>query len=116
LRDVDFSREKKRERGRASLEAGLWIASRTPLTHRNIKRNMSVVGPLVAADSESNLRTFRLVGTPRAASAGFDEMSPALVGNLRVAASAASARSPCAFGDNTAPPGSRHRRCAPELA
>ncbi len=77
---------------------------------------MLVVGPLVAADSESNLRTFRFSGAPRAASVGFSQLSLALVGNLAAAVSAAPAGSPCASSDNNAPPGLRHRRCAPELA
>ena len=37
---------------------------------------MPVVGPLVAADSESNLRTFRSSGAPRAAPAGFGDHEP----------------------------------------
>jgi hypothetical protein len=81
-----------------------------------MKRNMLVVGPWVAADSESNLRTFRVGGASCTASAGFRSVNPALVGNVLVAARAASAHSPCAFDDNDAPPGLRHRRCAPELA
>ena len=86
------------------------------MTHRNTKRNMFVVGPLVAADSESNLRTFRFGGAPCAASVGFDQMNPALVGNLVVAVRAALACSPRALSDNDAPPGLRLRRCAPEPA
>jgi hypothetical protein len=86
------------------------------LTHRNTERKIIAVGPLVAVDSESILRTFRFGGTPRAASVGFKELSLALVGNLAVAASAASTGSACAPGDCDAPPGLRHRRFAPELA
>jgi hypothetical protein len=83
------------------------------LTHCNTKRKIIDVGPLVAADRESILRTFRFGGTPRAASVGFEELSLALVGNLVLAASAGSA---WARGDRAAPPGLRHRRFAPELA
>ena len=86
------------------------------MTHRNTKRKMLVVGPLVAADSESNLRTFRFGGASCAASVGFVSMNPALVGNLPVAMHAASAHSPWAFSDNDVPPGPRLRRFAPELA
>jgi hypothetical protein len=77
---------------------------------------MLAVGPLVAADSESNLRTFRFAGASRAASAGFLPVNPALAGNVVVAGCRASAWAPCAFGDNDAPPGPRHRRIAPEFA
>ncbi len=77
---------------------------------------MLAVGPLVAADSESNLRTFRFVGAPRAASARFPSVNRALVGNVVVAVSPASALPTCGFGDNDAPPGLRHRRHAPEFA
>jgi sorbitol-specific phosphotransferase system component IIA len=86
------------------------------LTHRNTKRKIIDVGPLVAADSESILRTFRSGGTPRAASVGFNELSLALVGNLAVALSAALAGSACTTSVCDAPPGLRHRRFAPELA
>jgi hypothetical protein len=86
------------------------------LTHCNTKRKIIDVGPLVAADRESILRTFRFGGTPRAASVGFKELSLALFGNLVLAASAASAGSAWAPGDCDAPPGPRHRRFAPELA
>jgi hypothetical protein len=81
---------------------------------------MRVVGPLVAADSESNLLAFRFVGASRAASAMSRDMSLGLVGGLAAAASNTAMHSPCAigdsFGDNAAPPGLRHRRCASELA
>jgi hypothetical protein len=87
-----------------------------PLTHRNTKRKIIHVGPLVAADRESILRTFRFGGTPRAASVGFKQLSLALVGNLAVVASAASAGSARSPGACDAPPGLRHRRVAPELA
>jgi hypothetical protein len=77
---------------------------------------MLVVGPWVAADSESNLRTFRFGGAACAASAGFVSVNPALVGNRVVSGRAAPARSPRACSDNDASPGLRHRRSAPELA
>jgi hypothetical protein len=86
------------------------------LTHCNTKRKMLVVGPLVAADSESNLRTFRFSGAPCAASVGFDPLSLAVVGNVLVALPAAPVRLPRAFGHDDAPPGLRLRRSAPELA
>lgn len=77
---------------------------------------MPAVGPVVAADSESNLRTYRSTGASRAAFAGLSTLSPALVGNLMVAPSDAAACSPRDRGDCSAPPGLRHRRIAPELA
>jgi hypothetical protein len=81
-----------------------------------MKRKMLGVGPWVAADSESNLRTFRFVGAPRVESARFPSVNRGLAGNVLVAVSAASAMRPCAFGDNEAAPGLRHRRQAPESA
>jgi hypothetical protein len=89
---------------------------RTPLTHRNTERKMLVVGPCVAADSESNLRTFRFSGAACAALFGFDTLSPALVGNVVVAATSALANPPCVRSDCSAPPGLRHRRSASESA
>jgi hypothetical protein len=89
--------------------------SRLQLTHRNMKRKMLVVGPLVAADSESILRTFRIVGAMCAASAGSSESSgltPARFGRRSTSLPLAAA----AVGDHDAPPGLRHRRIAPELA
>jgi hypothetical protein len=77
---------------------------------------MLVVGPGVAADSESNLRTFRFSGAPCVASVGFGDLSPALVGNVVVAATSASANPPCVRSDYSVPPGLRHRRSASESA
>jgi hypothetical protein len=81
-----------------------------------MRRKMRVVGPWVAADSESNLRTFRISGASRAAPAGLSALSPAPVGNVVVAASDAAACSPRDRSDCSAPPGFRHRRAAPERA
>ncbi len=81
---------------------------------------MRVVGPLVAADSESNLRILRTVGASRAASLQPSGSSLGLVGGLSAVAPNAAMHSPRAssekFGDDAAPPGLRHRRPAPELA
>jgi len=85
------------------------------LTHRNTKRKMRVVGPLVAADSESNLRTFRIRGalfTAPVASSSSSGQTLARRGE-RVTSSPGVA---AAVGDDDAPPGSRHRRTAPEWA
>jgi len=74
---------------------------------------MRAVGPWVAADSESILRTFRFVGAPCAASVaprGLTLVPP----DRRV--SVMTAVSSDAFSDNDAPPGLRHRRLAPESA
>jgi len=70
----------------------------------------------VAADSESNLRIFRSSGASRVAPAGLSALSPVPVGNVVVAASDAAACSPRESSDRNAPPGSRHRRAAPERA
>jgi hypothetical protein len=72
------------------------------LTHRNTKRKIRVVGPFVAADSESNLHHFRFVVAPSDASAG----------NV-VAARHTSAVKPWGIGNRHVPAGLRHRRCAP---
>jgi len=80
-----------------------------------MKRNMPVVGPLVAADSESNLRIFRIAGASCAASVAVNassDLTPARPGRLATPLpDAASASSAC-----DAPPGQRHRRIAPESA
>jgi len=84
------------------------------LTHRNTKRKMRVVGPLVAADSESNLRTFRIRGALCAAPVA----SSASSGQTLARRGERVTSLPCvaaAVGDG-APPGSRHRRIAPERA
>ena len=81
------------------------------LTHRNTKRKMRVVGPLVAADSESNLRTFRIRGALCAAPVASSGQTLARRGERVTSLSCVVA----AVGDG-APPGSRHRRIAPERA
>ena len=79
---------------------------------------MRVVGPLVAADSESILRLLRFVGASRASSAMSRDMRLGLVGSLVAAASNTAVHPPFAIGesfeDNAAPPGFRHRRTASE--
>ena len=91
-----------------------------PLTHRNTRRKIRSVGPLVAADSESNLRTLRTVGASRAAPLQPSGSSFGLVGGFMAVVSNVAMHSPRAFsekfGDNAAPPGLRHRCRAPELA
>jgi hypothetical protein len=89
------------------------------LTHLDTRRNILFVGPLVAVDSEWNLRTFRISGALGAAPARFSDMSPAAHGDLDVAvpftpASTRVAR--CGHGavDRACkPPASRHRRGSP---
>jgi hypothetical protein len=77
---------------------------------------MHVVGPVVAADSESNLRTLRFVGASRAAMAMSRDMSLGLsAGWPNMVMQSPRALSDLS-GDNAAPPGFRHRRSAPELA
>lgn len=63
---------------------------------------MLVVGPVVAADSESNLHSICSSGAPCAASAGFEASNRAWFGNLIVAGSA-----------SCGPAAPRHRRGAP---
>jgi hypothetical protein len=77
---------------------------------------MLVVGPVAAADSESNLRILRPAGAPRAASLRSSTASSGLTGTVVAAVSDAAMRSPCASGDAVAPPGFRHRRFASERA
>jgi len=81
---------------------------------------MRVVGPLVAADSESNLHPLRTVGASSAAPLQPSGPSFGLVDGLVAAVSNVAMHSPRAFsekfGDAAAPPGLRHRRRAPELA
>lgn len=77
---------------------------------------MCAVGPWVAADSESILRTFRFVGASCAASVAPRDLTLARPGKRVFVMTAVSAASPGAFSDNDAPPGLRHRRFAPELA
>ena len=77
---------------------------------------MRVVGPVVAADSESILRTFRFVGASCAASVAPRDPTLARMGRRVSIVTAVSASSPDAFSDNDAPPGLRHRRLAPESA
>ena len=86
------------------------------MTHRNTQRKMPAIGPVVAADSESNLRTFRSGGAPCVAFAGFSDLSLAPVGNRLVTVSDARACSSCVRSDCNAPPGLRHRRFASERA
>ena len=90
--------------------------SALPLTHRNTKRKMLAVGPWVAADSESILRTFRFVGASCAASAASRDLTLALAGERVSFMTAVPAAMADVFSDNDAPPGLRHRRFAPESA
>jgi hypothetical protein len=85
------------------------------LTHRNTKRKMRAVGPLVAADSESNLRTSRIVGASCAASVASTSSSDPTLAHRgkRVTPSPVAV---AILGDTHAPPGLRHRRLAPEWA
>jgi hypothetical protein len=75
---------------------------------------MRAVGPWVAADSESNLRTSRIAGASCAAPvASIISSDPTLArGGRRVTSLPAAA----IVSDNDAPPGPRHRRPAPERA
>jgi len=77
---------------------------------------MRAVGPWVAADSESILRTFRFVGAACAASVAPRDLTLVRPGQRVFVMPAVSAVSSDAFSDNDAPPGLRHRRLAPELA
>jgi hypothetical protein len=86
------------------------------LTHRNTKRKMRAVGPWVAADSESILRTFRFVGASCAASVAPRDLTLARPGERVSFMTAVPAAMADAFSDNDAPPGLRHRRFAPESA
>jgi len=85
------------------------------LTHRNPRRKMRAVGPVVAADSESNLRTSRIAGVSCAASVASNASSDPTLARCgkRVASLAVMA---AIIGDGHAPPGRRHRRIAPEWA
>ena len=91
-----------------------------PLTRRNTRRKIRFVGPLVAADSESNLRTLRSVGASRAAPLLPSGSSFGMVDGLVAVVPNVAMHSPRAFsekfGDDAAPPGLPHRRHAPELA
>jgi hypothetical protein len=85
------------------------------LTHRSTKRKMRAVGPLVAADSESNLRTSRIVGASRAvpvASNASSDPTLARRGERMTSLPVVAA----IVGDDLAPPGLRHRRLASERA
>jgi hypothetical protein len=82
------------------------------LTQRNTERKIGFVGPLVAADSESNLHQFSFVVAPCDAVAEPARSGLAAVGGTVVAAKTKSAVRPCAVGDLHAPPGWRHRRSA----
>ena len=104
---------------------GMWTRDSSshraaPLTRRSTRRKIRLVGPLVAADSESNLRTLRSVGASRAAPLLPSGSSFGMVGGLVAAVPNVATHSPRAFsekfGDDAAPPGSPHRRHAPELA
>ena len=86
------------------------------MTHRNTKRKMRAVGPCVAADSESILRTFRFVGASRAASVAPRGLTLARPGQRVSFVTAVPAAMVDALSDNDAPPGLRHRRFAPESA
>jgi hypothetical protein len=93
------------------------------LTTVKHKRKILVVGPVVAADSESNLRTFRFIGTLGAATVGLDHSSPTLVGCHLGALPFAPASSQGALSESCTPAGLRqhlgprhHRRVAPGLA
>ena len=77
---------------------------------------MPAVGPVAAADSESNLRILRSAGASRAVSLRSSTASLGPTGARVAAVSNASMRSPCASGDDAAPPGFRHRRFASERA
>jgi|GEM_PF-5377760 len=88
------------------------------LTHSNTKRKMHAVGPWVAADSESNLRTFRIRGAQCAAPVA-SNASSASSGQTLARRGQRMTSLPCVaalVGDDDAPPGSRHRRFAPEWA
>jgi hypothetical protein len=92
------------------------------LTRIKHKRKIPFVGPVVAADSEQNLRTFRFSGASGAASVGFDETSPATVGSHLGAAPFAPAlvhgalSESCTVAGMRLHLGPRHRRGAPEPA
>ena len=73
---------------------------------------MHVVGPVVAADSESILRIFCFVGASCAASVAPRGLTLARFGKRVKALSIAAGL----FSDSDAPPGLRHRRLAPESA
>lgn len=77
---------------------------------------MRLVGPWVAADSESILRTFRFVGAVCAASVAPRDLTLARPGERVSFMTAVPAAMSDAFSDNDAPPGLRHRRLAPESA
>ena len=92
------------------------------LTQRNTKRKISFVGPVVAADSEQNLRTLRFSGASGVASARFGQTNLAMVGNPSGGAPFAPGFAPgassecCTHAGMCLHLGPRHRRIAPELA
>ncbi len=130
-RDLAHARQgREKARGPRAANAfqvrrGMWTQDSSsrraaPLTRRNTRRKIRFVGPLVAADSESNLRTLRSVGASRAAPLLPSGSSFGMVGGLVAAVPNVAMHSPRAFsekfGDDAAPPGLPYRRHAPELA